>query len=221
MDMGKEEGEFSGDGGDSLPYQKRMWKQLQGKSKPSFLSHKLAPSRGGEGKKEGGIWLFKKKKQHQRNALVRTLSSSHPNLHSLGSLRVGEREDKKPLRCGAADPRIGQQTPKTAAAAVHGNSTAGAGMTKQTGSMQKTGSPNKPTVEHLVQTHHHKSSSLGSACIDTVLQKDLVPKYGEKQQLDYDEDMVSGHHWRARVTHSAEWLVAEGKTTLSYPGLLY
>ncbi|KAL2099868.1 hypothetical protein ACEWY4_004262 [Coilia grayii] len=174
MEMGPEEGEFAGDS-DSLPYQKRMWKQFQGKSKP-FMSNKLAPSRG-EGKKEGGIWLFRKKKQHQ-NALVRTLSSSQPNLHTLGSLRVGEKENK-PLRCGAADPRIGK-----AVAAIHGN-TAGTDMTKQTG-MQKQSSP-KPTVAHLVQSHH-KSSSLGSASIEA-LQKDPVPKDGEKQ-LDYSNSNI-------------------------------
>ncbi|XP_076140121.1 multiple C2 and transmembrane domain-containing protein 1 isoform X1 [Alosa pseudoharengus] len=175
MEMGPEEGELGGDS-DSVPYQKRMWKQFQAKSKP-FMSNKLASSRG-EGKKEGGSWLFKKKKQHQ-NALVRTLSSSQPNLHTLGSLRDGE-EDKPP-RCGTTDPRISK-----ARAAMHGN-TAGAEIAKQP-VMAKQSSP-KPTVSHLVQSHH-KSSSLGSACLET-LRKDPVVKDGERQQLD---DMESSIH---------------------------
>ncbi|XP_062409675.1 multiple C2 and transmembrane domain-containing protein 1 isoform X2 [Sardina pilchardus] len=168
MEMGPEEGETGGES-DSVPYQKRMWKQFQAKSKP-FMSNKLVSSRG-EGRKEGGSWLFKKKKQHQ-NALVRTLSSSQPNLHTLGSLRDGE-EDKPP-RCGTTDPHISK-----AGAAMHGN-TAGTEVAKQP-VMAKQSSP-KPTVSHLVQSHH-KSSSLGSACIET-LRKDPVAKDGEKQQLD-------------------------------------
>lgn len=176
METGPEEGEFGGDS-DSLPYQKRMWKQFQAKSKP-FMSNKLASSRG-EGKKEGGLWIFKRKKQHQ-NALVRTLSSSQPNLHTLGSLLVGEGD--KPPRCGTTDPHIS----KAPRAAAHG-STAGTDLAKHTG-MAKQNSP-KPTVSHLVQSHH-KSSSLGSACLES-LRKDPVAKDGEKQQLD-SMDSVSG-----------------------------
>lgn len=179
--MGPEECEFEGES-DSLPYQKKMWKQFQAKSKP-FKSNKLASSRG-EGKKEGGIWIFKKKKQHQ-NALVRTLSSSQPNLHTLASLRVGE-EDKPP-RCGTTDPHI-SKAPRPAA---HGN-TAGTELAKQAG-MDKQSSP-KPTVSHLVQSHH-KSSSLGSACLES-LQRDPAAKNGEKQQLD-SMDSVSGLFGRA------------------------
>lgn len=187
METGLEEGEFGG--GDSLPYQKRMWRQFQAKSKP-FMSNKLAPSRS-EGKKEGGIWIFKKKKQHQ-NALVRTLSSSQPNLHTSGSLRVGEED--KPTRCGTTDPHI-SKAPRTAA---HGN-TAGTQLAKQA-DMAKQSSP-KPTVSHLVQSHH-KSSSLGSASLES-LQRDPVTSNGDKQQLD-GMDSVSG--FCSRDTHSTRWL---------------
>ncbi|XP_031433230.1 multiple C2 and transmembrane domain-containing protein 1 isoform X2 [Clupea harengus] len=168
METGPEECELGGDS-DSLPYQKRMWKQFQAKSKP-FMSNKLVSSRS-EGKKEGGIWIFKKKKQHQ-NALVRTLSSSHPNLHTLGSLCVGE-EDKPP-RCGTAEPRISK-----ARVMLHEN-TAGGEMAKQAGTVKQS-SP-KPTVSHLVQSHH-KSASLGSACLESS-QRDPVPRDEEKKQLD-------------------------------------
>uniref|UniRef100_A0A8C7ZTQ6 Multiple C2 domains, transmembrane 1a n=1 Tax=Oryzias sinensis TaxID=183150 RepID=A0A8C7ZTQ6_9TELE len=67
-------------GHESLSYQRRMWKNFQGKTKP-WLSPKLGSERRGAGgadgsKKESGLWMFKRKKK----PLDRVFSSSQPNL---------------------------------------------------------------------------------------------------------------------------------------------
>uniref|UniRef100_A0A8C1VVT3 Multiple C2 domains, transmembrane 1a n=1 Tax=Cyprinus carpio TaxID=7962 RepID=A0A8C1VVT3_CYPCA len=61
----------------STSYQRRMWRNFQEKTKP-FLSPKLGSERrSGDGKKESGLWMFKRKK---KQVLDRVFSSSQPNL---------------------------------------------------------------------------------------------------------------------------------------------
>uniref|UniRef100_A0A8C1WNY2 Multiple C2 domains, transmembrane 1a n=1 Tax=Cyprinus carpio TaxID=7962 RepID=A0A8C1WNY2_CYPCA len=61
----------------STSYQKRMWRNFQEKTKP-FLSPKLGSERrSGDGKKESGLLMFKRKK---KQVLDRVFSSSQPNL---------------------------------------------------------------------------------------------------------------------------------------------
>ncbi|XP_074547188.1 multiple C2 and transmembrane domain-containing protein 1 isoform X2 [Halichoeres trimaculatus] len=115
-----------------------MWKQFQAKAKP-LLSPKLG-SRDPEEKKERSGWMFKKMKRKESDALDRVISSSQPDL-LFSSPQVEEAQ-----LCG-----------KVAA------SGSGAGREKLLAF--KPGSMNKPTVAQLVQSHH-KSSSLGSACLE-------------------------------------------------------
>ncbi|XP_065822035.1 multiple C2 and transmembrane domain-containing protein 1 isoform X6 [Labrus bergylta] len=114
-----------------------MWKQFQAKAKP-LLSPKLG-SRDPEDKKERSSWMFKKMKRKENVVLDRVISSSQPDL--IFSSQVEEAQ-----LCGKA--------------AASGSS---AGREKQ--QAHKSGSPLKSTVAHLVQSHH-KSSSLGSACLE-------------------------------------------------------
>ncbi|XP_059213612.1 multiple C2 and transmembrane domain-containing protein 1 isoform X3 [Centropristis striata] len=120
--------------------QNTMWRQFQAKAKP-LLSPKLG-SREPEEKKERGMWMFKKMKRKEEVAsLDRVISSSQPDL--LFSSRV-DLEAKE--LCG-----------KAAAAAAAGS---GSGLGRE-----KPHKSEKPTLAQLVQSHH-KSSSLGSACLE-------------------------------------------------------
>lgn len=127
----------------SSSQQNTMWKQFQAKAKP-LLSPKLG-SRDPEDKKERGMWMFKKMKRKETVALDRVISSSQPDL-LFSQVDV---ETKEAPLCGKA-----------------AGSGSGLGREKlQSSSKHKSASPNKPTVAQLVQSHH-KSSSLGSACLE-------------------------------------------------------
>ncbi|XP_073334277.1 multiple C2 and transmembrane domain-containing protein 1 [Pagrus major] len=135
------------EGGDhdesSSSQQNTMWKQFQARAKP-LLSPKLG-SRDPEEKKERGGWMFKKMKRKESVALDRVISSSQPDL--LFSSQV-DPEAKEAQLCGKA-----------------AGSGSGLGREKLPSSKHQSASPNKPTLAHLVQSHH-KSSSLGSACLE-------------------------------------------------------
>lgn len=128
----------------SSPQQNTMWKQFQAKAKP-LLSPKLG-ARDPEDKKERGMWMFRKMKRKENVALDRVISSSQPDLLFSSPVDV---ESKEAQLCGKA---------------------AGSGSSLGREKLQfsikhKSTSPNKPTVSQLVQSHH-KSSSLGSACLE-------------------------------------------------------
>ncbi|XP_068559175.1 multiple C2 and transmembrane domain-containing protein 1 isoform X4 [Cebidichthys violaceus] len=165
----KDEGTAKGQ--ESLSYQRRMWKNFQGKTKP-WLSPKLGSERRGAGgaegsKKESGLWMFKRKKKQ----LDRVFSSSQPNLccsppapfegdkKSHGSDAVpGTSSDGQPLHpLGAASGATGSKPELTA----HG-------------------SPKLP-VSQLIM-YQQKSSSLGSACFEKLVM-DPAALVGEVEQL--------------------------------------
>uniref|UniRef100_A0A8D3AAV9 Multiple C2 domains, transmembrane 1b n=1 Tax=Scophthalmus maximus TaxID=52904 RepID=A0A8D3AAV9_SCOMX len=139
-----------GDGGEDESgscQQNTMWKQFQAKAKP-LLSPKPG-AREPEDKKERGAWMFKKMKRREDAALDRVISSSQPDL--LFSPRVD--------RADASDAQL-----LCAKAAAAGGP--GLGRERmQSSSKSKPPCPSKPTVARLVQSHH-KSSSLGSACLE-------------------------------------------------------
>ncbi|XP_055742857.1 multiple C2 and transmembrane domain-containing protein 1-like isoform X3 [Salvelinus fontinalis] len=152
-------------GQESMSYQRRMWKNFQEKTKP-FLSPKLVSERRNtDGKKETGLWMFKRKKKQ----LDRVFSSSQPNLCSStpsifpGDLSLG----------GTADP---------------GNSSTGQPMQQLLGADGVSASKPELTghecpkliVSHLIMSHQ-KSSSLGSACFEKLVVKSA--DVGEKEQL--------------------------------------
>ncbi|XP_039904694.1 multiple C2 and transmembrane domain-containing protein 1 isoform X2 [Simochromis diagramma] len=120
------------------PNKSTMWKQLQAKAKP-LLSPKLG-AREPEDKKERGMWMFKKMKRKENVVLDRVISSSQPDLLFSSPVDVDIKETQL---CGKA---VGRDK-------------------LQFSIKHKSTSPNKPTVSQLVQSHH-KSSSLGSACLE-------------------------------------------------------
>ncbi|KAM9338540.1 multiple C2 and transmembrane domain-containing protein 1 [Symphorus nematophorus] len=120
-----------------------MWKQFQARAKP-LLSPKLG-SRDPEEKKERGGWMFKKMKRKENVVLDRVISSSQPDLlfsSSSSSSSTTTAQPEEPQLCGKA-----------------------AAGKPPSSSKQQPSSTNKPTVAQLVQSHH-KSSSLGSACLE-------------------------------------------------------
>ncbi|XP_068594954.1 multiple C2 and transmembrane domain-containing protein 1 [Brachionichthys hirsutus] len=152
-------------GQESLSYQRRIWKNLQEKTKP-WLSPKLGSDRrcasGAEGsKKESGLWMFKKKKKQ----MDRVFSSSQPNLCCSppasfeGDASLGSGSDAQPplQHLGAASGAAGSK-PELAAR----------------------GSPKLP-VSQLI-TYQQKSSSLGSACFEKLV-LDPAATEGEEELL--------------------------------------
>ncbi|XP_041826067.1 multiple C2 and transmembrane domain-containing protein 1-like isoform X3 [Melanotaenia boesemani] len=130
-----------------------MWKQLQAKAKP-LLSPKLGvrdpklEARDPEDKKERGMWMFRKMKRKETAVLDRVISSSQPDL--LFSSEEVEARDS-PL-CGKAA----------------GSGSAPLRVKLHSSVKRKSTSMNKPTVALLVQSHH-KSASLGSACLENLV----------------------------------------------------
>ncbi|KAI9540696.1 hypothetical protein NQZ68_038367 [Dissostichus eleginoides] len=130
---------FAGDDeSDASAQQTTVWRQITARAKP-LLSPKLG-SRDPEEKKEKSMWMFKKMKRKENVSLDRIISSSQPDL-LFASAPDPEAHEEKQL-CGKA-----------------------AGMSGSGGSGIKERIPSKLTVAHLIQTHH-KSSSLGSACLE-------------------------------------------------------
>ncbi|KAM9306512.1 multiple C2 and transmembrane domain-containing protein 1 isoform 3-T4 [Pholidichthys leucotaenia] len=101
-----------------------------------LLSPKLG-SRDPENKKERGMWMFRKMKWKENVVLDRVISSSQPDLLFSSHVEV---EGKESPLCGKA-AELGPEK------------------------LQSSVKLSKPTVSQLVQSHH-KSSSLGSACLE-------------------------------------------------------
>lgn len=140
----------------SSSHQNKMWKQFQAKAKP-LLSPKLG-ARASDEKKERGMWMFKrKKKKHQ--FLDRVISSSQPDL--IFSAPAGFDAQESPL-CGKTDPDRADPGSSRSGVAVEGLPSPTHRFISGMGSQ-------KPTVAQLVQSHH-KSSSLGSACLERLVE---------------------------------------------------
>ncbi|XP_038589264.1 multiple C2 and transmembrane domain-containing protein 1 isoform X3 [Micropterus salmoides] len=105
-----------------------------------LLSPKLG-ARDPEDKKERGGWMFKKMKRKEDVASDRAMSSSQPDL----LFSQVDLDAKEAQLCGKA-------------------ARSGSGLGRE---QQK--SPHKSTVAQLVQSHH-KSSSLGSACLERLVE---------------------------------------------------
>lgn len=137
-----------------------------------LLSPKLG-AREPDDKKEKGMWMFKKMKRKE-SVMDRVISSSQPDLLFSSPLDV---EAKEAQLCG-----------KTA-------------LQSSSSSKQKTASPIKHTVAQLVQSHH-KSSSLGSACLERLAEAPSSSSSGGEEaatsapQLETeDEQPVSSVWW--------------------------
>lgn len=122
-------------------HQNTLWKQFQARAKP-LLSPKLG-SRDADGKKERCGWMFRKMTRKENVALDRVISSSQPDL-----LFPSPAEAKEAQLCS-----------------THEGICSGVCREKLPPSRPTSACPNKPTVARLVQSHH-KSSSLGSACLE-------------------------------------------------------
>lgn len=141
MERGSGDGGDESDGSSSQHHHSTIWKQLQARAKP-LLSPKLG-SREPEDKKERGGWVFKKMRRKQHVVLDRIISSSQPDL----LFSQADMEAKEARLCvKAAGDKLAPPSPASV--------------------KQQSASPDKPTLAQLVQSHHHKSSSLGSACVD-------------------------------------------------------
>ncbi|XP_034451188.1 multiple C2 and transmembrane domain-containing protein 1 isoform X3 [Hippoglossus hippoglossus] len=171
MEQKSPKDEGTGKGQES--YQRRMWKNFQGKTKP-WLSPKVGTERRGAGgaegsKKESGLWMFKRKKKQ----FDRVFSSSQPNLSSSppasfegdtrsggGDAVPGTSADGRPLMhpLGAASGATGSKPELT----THG-------------------SP-KLAVSQLI-TYQQKSSSLGSTCFETLVVEPAAEPGEEEEQL--------------------------------------
>ncbi|XP_059403684.1 multiple C2 and transmembrane domain-containing protein 1-like isoform X4 [Carassius carassius] len=136
-------------------YQRRMWRNFQEKTKP-FLSPKLGSERrSGDGKKESGLWMFKRKK---KQVLDRVFSSSQPNLScSTPPSFLGDR-----TLCEQQDSSAGKGLGMSPLAVADG-----ASVSKPEISVSAHGSP-KLLVSHLVISQQ-KSSSLGSTCFEKLV----------------------------------------------------
>ncbi|XP_035021814.1 multiple C2 and transmembrane domain-containing protein 1 isoform X1 [Hippoglossus stenolepis] len=171
MEQKSPKDEGTGKGQES--YQRRMWKNFQGKTKP-WLSPKVGSERRGAGgaegsKKESGLWMFKRKKKQ----FDRVFSSSQPNLSSSppasfegdtrsggGDAVPGTSADGRPLMhpLGAASGATGSKPELT----THG-------------------SP-KLAVSQLI-TYQQKSSSLGSTCFEALVVEPAAEPGEKEEQL--------------------------------------
>ncbi|KAL4609509.1 multiple C2 and transmembrane domain-containing protein 1-like isoform X2 [Arapaima gigas] len=125
--------------------QTRMWRNFQEKTKP-FLSPKQGLESGGEGKKDTAMWIFRRKR---KQVLDRVISSSQPNL----CCSVPASGDGDASRGGRpVQSRVGPPSADT-------DSRTEAPLELES---------NKPTLSHLVLSHQ-KSSSLGSACFQSLV----------------------------------------------------
>ncbi|XP_066567929.1 multiple C2 and transmembrane domain-containing protein 1 isoform X3 [Amia ocellicauda] len=150
---------------EALSYQKRIWKNLQEKTKPFLSSKTGSERRSAEGKRETGKWMFMRKK---KQVLDRVFSSSQPNLCCSAAVRL---DRDKSLCC---TPEPGCSKPASGLKQVGPRDAESAGLSKQT--VAGRGSP-KPAVSHLVLSHQ-KSSSLGSACFERLVE----PAGGETEE---------------------------------------
>ncbi|XP_060762933.1 multiple C2 and transmembrane domain-containing protein 1 isoform X1 [Neoarius graeffei] len=152
----------------SASHQRRMWKNFQDRTKP-FLSPKLGSERrSADGKKESGLWMFKRKK---KPVLDRIFSSSQPNLSS--STPASLHSDKAVPSCteGPTKSRLAAVQRDPAAARVY----------PQDVSVSAHGSP-RLTAHHF-SASQPKSSSLGSACFETLV-LDSAATSGQDEMTD-------------------------------------
>lgn len=147
----------------SSSQQTTLWKQLQAKAKP-LLSPKLG-SRDADSKKERCGWMFKKMTRKENVGLDRVISSSQPDL-----LFPSQAEAKEAQLCSK-----------------HAGTCSGVAREKMSPSRLQSACPNKPTVAQLVQSHH-KSSSLGSACLERLAE----PPDGSSRGQDAGEAATAG-----------------------------
>ncbi|XP_013983783.1 multiple C2 and transmembrane domain-containing protein 1 isoform X2 [Salmo salar] len=160
-------------------HQNTMWKQFQARAKP-ILSPKLSARNPDEKKEKGSLWMFRKKKKHP--VLDRVISSSQPDLFSEP---VGLDMQESPL-CGKVDPSTSHSSRQASEETMQPDTqrvVVGSGITK-------------PTLVQLVQSHH-KSSSLGSSCLERLVADPSASgsdsDVGEKEaQLDKDDLQVMG-----------------------------
>ncbi|MCI4392596.1 hypothetical protein PGIGA_G00147580 [Pangasianodon gigas] len=138
----------------STSYQRKIWKNFQGRTRP-FLSPKLGSERrSADSKKESGLWMFKRKK---KPVLDRIFSSSQPNLSS---------SSPASLQGDEAEPGCSDGAGKSALAALEG-ATAMTHVYTHEVSVSAHGSP-RLGVAHL-SASQPKSSSLGSAYFETLV----------------------------------------------------
>uniref|UniRef100_A0A672I7E4 Uncharacterized protein n=1 Tax=Salarias fasciatus TaxID=181472 RepID=A0A672I7E4_SALFA len=143
--------ERSEDGGSSA--QSPLWRQLQARAKP-LLSPRPGAREPGERRERGGMWGFRRRRRREPSALDRVLSSSQPDL-LFSAPRDAEAEEAGKEAAAAGSRGCGAPVP--------------ARDQQRTSGRLGTSSPDKPTVAALLQSHH-KSSSLGSACLERLLE---------------------------------------------------
>ncbi|KAF0033385.1 hypothetical protein F2P81_013451 [Scophthalmus maximus] len=187
-------------------YQRRMWKNFQGKTKP-WLSPKLGSERRGAGgaegsKKESGLWMFKRKKKQ----LDRVFSSSQPNL------------------CSPAPAPVGGDERSTGGDAVPGASADGRRLlhplgaaSGATGSKPELATHGSPAL-HVSQliAHQQKSSSLGSACFER-LAVDPAAAAGEEEEEAVEEEeqpRKNASDSPVKYMHNVHYEVLLGETTV-------
>ncbi|CAL8322773.1 unnamed protein product [Lota lota] len=134
---------------ESLSHQNTIWKQLHAKAQPL-----LSPKLGTKGsKRERAMWAFRKKKSGDNNDLDRGMSCSQPDL--VFSPVDGDARD---LLCGKIELYSGQLR-ATAERLQTSTHESGGG----------SHSPRKPAGRRC-EPSHHKSSSLGSACLERLIE---------------------------------------------------
>ncbi|KAF5896739.1 multiple C2 and transmembrane domain-containing protein 1 isoform X1, partial [Clarias magur] len=157
----------------SASCQRRIWKNFQDRTRP-FLSPKLGSERrSADGKKESGLWMFKRKK---KPVLDRIFSSSQPNLSSSSpaSLQVDKAEP------GCSGGGGGGGPGRSPLAALEGAAAVTHIYTHEV-SVSAHSSP-RLSVAHLTASQP-KSSSLGSACFETlVLDSAVASGQGEQSK---------------------------------------
>lgn len=149
MERGGGDGGDESDGSSSQHQHSTIWKQLQARAKP-LLSPKLG-SREPEDKKERGGWVFKKMRRKEHVVLDRIISSSQPDL----LFSQADLEAKEARLCvKAAGDKPAPPFPASG--------------------KQQSARQDKSTLAQLVQSHHQKSSSLGTACLDMLAEAPSV-----------------------------------------------
>lgn len=159
----------------STSYQRRMWKNFQERTKP-FLSPKLGSERrSADGKKESGLWMFKRKK---KPVLDRIFSSSQPNLSS---------SSPASLQGDKAEPKCSEEAGKPPLTAMEGAAAMAHIYTHEV-SVSAHSSP-RLSVAHLTASQP-KSSSLGSACFEKLV-LDSATASGQDELSKNGSDSVS------------------------------
>ncbi|TRY85690.1 hypothetical protein DNTS_013420 [Danionella cerebrum] len=167
-------------------YQRRMWRTFQEKTKP-FLSPKLGSERrrSGDGKKESGLWMFKRKK---KQVLDRVFSSSQPNLcSSTPTVLSGDR-----TLCVEPDSSSGRGLEVSPLVGSAGASS----FRKPEISVSAHGSP-QLLAAHLAMSQP-KSSSLGSSCFEKLVVDSAASS--EDELAKHPSDLVSESHFKHKVT---------------------